>query len=37
MSIVIQHNPDRGPSRIVLAIIEAFGETPVVIEYLKTG
>ncbi|WP_102108801.1 arsenate reductase (glutaredoxin) [Oceaniglobus roseus] len=37
MSIVIHHNPDCGTSRNVLAIIEAAGETPVVIEYLRTG
>ena len=37
MSIVIHHNPDCGTSRNVQAIIEASGETPVVIEYLKTG
>ncbi|SEL28940.1 arsenate reductase [Roseovarius nanhaiticus] len=37
MSIVIHHNPDCQTSRNVLAIIEASGETPVVIEYLKTG
>ncbi|WP_108484797.1 arsenate reductase (glutaredoxin) [Oceaniglobus ichthyenteri] len=37
MSIVIHHNPDCGTSRNVLAIIQASGETPVVIEYLKTG
>ncbi|MEM5544748.1 arsenate reductase (glutaredoxin) [Sulfitobacter sp. AS92] len=37
MSIVIHHNSDCGTSRNVLAIIEASGETPVVIEYLKTG
>jgi arsenate reductase len=30
-------NPDCGTSRNVLAIIEASGETPIVIEYLKTG
>ena len=35
--IVIHHNPDCGTSRNVLAIIEASGETPVVIEYLKQG
>ncbi len=35
--IVIHHNPDCGTSRNVLAIIEASGETPVVIEYLKDG
>ena len=37
MSIVIHHNPDCGTSRNVLAIIEAAGEVPVIIEYLKTG
>ncbi|WP_226780212.1 arsenate reductase (glutaredoxin) [Oceaniglobus trochenteri] len=37
MSIVIHHNPGCGTSRNVLAIIEASGETPVVIEYLQTG
>ena len=37
MSIVIHHNPDCGTSRNVLAIIEASGETPIVIEYLQTG
>lgn len=37
MSIVIHHNPDCGTSRNVLAIIEASGETPVVIKYLQTG
>ncbi|MHA7901539.1 MAG: arsenate reductase (glutaredoxin) [Henriciella sp.] len=35
--IVIHHNPDCGTSRNVLAIIEASGETPVVIDYLKAG
>ncbi|MBK6466002.1 MAG: arsenate reductase (glutaredoxin) [Rhodobacter sp.] len=37
MSIVIHHNPACGTSRNVLAIIEASGETPVVIPYLETG
>ena len=37
MSIVIHHNPDCGTSRNVLAIIEAAGDQPIVIEYLKTG
>jgi arsenate reductase (glutaredoxin) len=37
MSIVIHHNPDCGTSRNVLAIIRAFAEEPIVIEYLKTG
>ncbi|KCZ84412.1 arsenate reductase [Hyphomonas adhaerens MHS-3] len=35
--IVIHHNPDCGTSRNVLATIEAGGEVPVVIEYLKEG
>jgi len=37
MSIVIYHNPGCGTSRNVLAIIEAAGEKPTVIEYLATG
>ena len=37
MTITIYHNPACGTSRNVLAIIEASGETPVVIEYLETG
>lgn len=37
MDIVIHHNPDCGTSRNVLAIIEAAGYQPTVIEYLKTG
>lgn len=37
MSIVIYHNPACGTSRNVLAIVEAAGEKPVVIEYLDTG
>lgn len=37
MDIVIHHNPDCGTSRNVLAIIEAAGYTPTVIEYLKAG
>ena len=37
MSIVIHHNPECGTSRNVLAIIEAAGYQPTVIEYLKTG
>lgn len=35
--IVIHHNPDCGTSRNVLAIIEASGAVPVVIDYLKEG
>jgi len=37
MDIVVHHNPDCGTSRNVLAIIEAAGYGPTVIEYLKTG
>ena len=37
MSVVIYHNPQCGTSRNVLAVIEASGEKPVVIEYLQTG
>ncbi len=37
MAIVIHHNPDCGTSRNVLAILEAAGAEPTVIEYLKTG
>jgi arsenate reductase len=37
MTIVIHHNPDCGTSRNVLAIIEAAGYRPAIIEYLTTG
>lgn len=37
MDVVIYHNPDCGTSRNVLAIIEAAGYRPTVIEYLKAG
>ena len=37
MDVVIHHNPDCGTSRNVLALIEAAGYQPTVIEYLKTG
>ena len=37
MQVVIHHNPDCGTSRNVLAIIEAAGYKPKVIDYLKTG
>lgn len=36
MQPLIYHNPDCGTSRNTLAMIEASGETPEVIEYLKT-
>ena len=35
--IVIHHNPGCGTSRNVLSIIEASGETPVIIDYLEEG
>lgn len=35
--VVIHHNPDCGTSRNVLAMVEAAGYAPTVIEYLKTG
>jgi arsenate reductase (glutaredoxin) len=35
--IVVHHNPDCGTSRNVVAIIEASGERPVIIEYLREG
>ena len=35
--VVIHHNPGCGTSRNVLAIIEAAGYAPTVIEYLATG
>jgi arsenate reductase len=37
MKVVIHHNPECGTSRNVLAIIEAAGYRPIVIEYLKAG
>ena len=35
--IVIHHNPDCGTSRNALALIEASGATPVIIDYLSEG
>ncbi len=37
MQVIIHHNPDCGTSRNVLAIIEAAGYKPTVIEYLRIG
>lgn len=37
IQVVIHHNPECGTSQNVLAIIEAAGYKPTVIEYLKTG
>ena len=36
MAVTIYHNPDCGTSRATLAAIEAAGEQPEIIEYLKT-
>ena len=35
--VVVHHNPDCGTSRNVLAIIEAAGYAPIVIDYLREG
>lgn len=35
--IVIHHNPDCGTSRNVLAIIEASGAQPTIVDYLSEG
>ena len=37
MNPVIYHNPDCGTSRNVLAVLEAAGYRPVVVDYLRTG
>lgn len=37
MMPVIYHNPDCGTSRNVLAVIEAAGYRPIVVEYLNVG
>jgi arsenate reductase (glutaredoxin) len=37
MNIVIHHNPDCGTSRNVVALVEACGYKPTIIEYLKEG
>lgn len=37
MTPVIYHNPDCGTSRNVLAVIEAAGYQPIVVEYLTVG
>lgn len=36
MTVTIYHNPACGTSRNVLAMIQASGEEPIVIEYLKS-
>ncbi len=36
MTVTIYHNPDCGTSRNTLEMIRASGETPDVVEYLKT-
>ena len=35
--VIIHHNPDCGTSRNVVAIVEAAGYAPEIIEYLETG
>lgn len=35
--VVIHHNPECGTSRNVLAVIEAAGYAPIVIDYLREG
>ena len=35
--MVVHHNPGCGTSRNVLALIEAAGYRPTIVEYLKTG
>jgi arsenate reductase len=35
--VVIHHNPDCGTSRNVVAMVEAAGYAPTIIEYLQTG
>ena len=36
MTVTIYHNPDCGTSRDTLSLIEKSGETPHIVEYLKT-
>lgn len=35
--VVIHHNPECGTSRNVLAIIEASGYSPIIVDYLREG
>jgi arsenate reductase (glutaredoxin) len=37
MNVAIHHNPECGTSRNVVALVEACGYTPTIIEYLKEG
>ncbi|MEM6905186.1 MAG: arsenate reductase (glutaredoxin), partial [Pseudomonadota bacterium] len=37
MDVLIHHNPECGTSRNVVALVEAAGYEPIVIEYLQTG
>lgn len=37
MNVVIHHNPECETSRNVVALVEACGYAPTIIEYLKTG
>jgi len=35
--VVIHHNPDCGTSRNVVALVEAAGYRPTIVDYLRTG
>ena len=37
MTVTIYHNPDCGTSRNVLAILQAAGYAPTIVDYLTTG
>ena len=37
MDTIIYHNPDCGTSRNAVAMVEAAGYAPTIVEYLKTG
>ena len=37
MNIVVHHNPECGTSRNVVALVEACGYQPTIIEYMQTG
>jgi arsenate reductase (glutaredoxin) len=37
MNVVVHHNPECGTSRTVVALVEACGYVPTLIDYLKVG
>jgi arsenate reductase (glutaredoxin) len=37
MNVVIHHNPDCGTSRNVVALVEACGDAPTLVEYMEEG